>query len=265
MNLKLRCGRGWSSRFSVSRSPNSLKAELQLVLLSILLLVSLVKMSAADATNSSSVAAIAELTKPAKRLPFKDVILATTQHRILEFDTNNAAHVALRKKILQAAALAGERAGTNGLAAARANEAGNHIEPLVRAALQEAGLSARIPLTTTGEAQATGYPDIEILGDVPCYLELKTYNAATANTTQRSFYYSPSTHPKVTRDAFHLLLAYELKKTERAGKTTFLPTHWKLITLQDLEVDLKFEFNQSNRGLYGKDAAASVLGESETK
>ena len=64
---------------------------------------------------------------------------------------------------------------------------------------------------------------------------------------------------KVTRDALHLLLAYELEKQTRDGKTVFLPAHWKLITLQDLEVDLKFEFNQSNRGLYGREPA--VLGE----
>jgi hypothetical protein len=84
---------------------------------------------------------------------------------------------------------------------------------------------------------------------------LKTYNAATVHTTQRSFYYSPSETPKVARDAVHLLLAYELEKVERDGRTLFLPRHWKLLTLQDLEVDLKFEFNQSNRGLYGNGKA----------
>jgi hypothetical protein len=127
--------------------------------------------------------------------------------------------------------------------------------------LNQAGLPARTPVTTAGNAQETGYPDVEITGDPPCYLELKTYSAATVNTTQRSFYYSPSEHPKVTRDALHLLLAFELEKTERNGRTVFLPVHWKLLTLQDLEVDLKFEFNQSNRGLYGRDAAPAVLGE----
>jgi hypothetical protein len=216
-------------------------------------------------TNSTSIAALTELTKPAKKIPFKDVILATTQHRILDFDTNNPAHVALRKKILQAATLAGERVRTNGLAAARANEAGNQLEPFVRAALREFGLSARVPVTTAGEAQAVGYPDVEIPGEPHCYLELKTYSATTVNTTQRSFYYSPSERPKVTRDALHFLLAYELKKSDHGGKTVFIPTHWKLITLENLEVDLKFEFNQNNRGLYGREAGPAMLGESEIK
>ena len=119
--------------------------------------------------------------------------------------------------------------------------------------------------TAGGTAQEPGYPDVEIPGDPPCYLELKTYSATTANTTQRSFYYSPSDRPKVTRDALHLLLAYELEKVERDGKTVFIPAHWKLITLQDLHVDLKFEFNQSNRGLYGKEAGKALLGEGEAR
>lgn len=214
--------------------------------------------NAAD-TNRHAERLLAELVQPAKRVPFKTVLLATTGHRLLDLDTNNPAHVALHAKLLNAAALAGERARETGIAATRANEAGNQVERFVRDALKDAGLEARVPRNSAGRAQVTGYPDVEITGPVPCYLELKTYNAATVNTTQRSFYYSPSATPKVTRDALHLLLAYELEKVERDGNSVFLPRHWKLITLQDLEVDLKFEFNQSNRGLYGSTNAS--LGE----
>jgi hypothetical protein len=60
-----------------------------------------------------------------------------------------------------------------------------------------------------------------------------------------------------------LLLAYELEQTTRNGKAVFVPMHWKLITLQNLQVDLKFEFNQSNRQLYGDSSA--LLGEGEVK
>ena len=211
--------------------------------------------SRARNTNDALAAALAEIAKPSKALPFTAVIQATTGKRVLDFDTNNPAHVELRQKIIQAAALAGERARKEGLSTVRANEAGNHMEPFVRAALKDLGLATRVPITAAGQAQVAGYPDIEILGLVPSYLELKTYNAATANTTQRSFYYSPSAQPKVTRDALHLLLAYELDKKVRDGKTIFVPVRWRLISLQDLQVDLKFEFNQSNRGLYGNSRA----------
>jgi hypothetical protein len=216
-------------------------------------------------TNSGLNATLTEITRTTKQIPFKEVIEATTHFHVLDFNTNNPAHVQLRKKLLEAAELAGERAAMEGLQAERANEAGNHIEPFVRTALREAGLQARVPVNAIGDAQVTGYPDVEITGPTPCYLELKTYNAATTNTTQRTFYYSPSEHPKITRDALHFLLAYQLEKTARDGKTVFVPVHWKLITLQDLLVDLKFEFNQSNRGLYGSDAARALLSEGEVK
>ena len=212
-------------------------------------------------SNSPALATLAELGSGAKKIPFKEVIFATTHHRVLDFDTNNPAHVALHKNISTAARAAAAKARAAGFAAARANEAGNHIEAFVKTALNQTGLAARTPVTTGGDAQNTGYPDVEIQSDPPCYLELKTYNAATADTTQRSFYYSPSTHPKVTRDALHFLLAYQLEKSEHDGKTVFIPVHWKLLTLQDLQVDLKFEFNQSNRGLYGKEAGPALLAE----
>lgn len=248
----------------ILHSPANLSSAFLICVLLLALLFASTHVATA-ATNSPALSALSELVKPAKKIPFKDVILATTGYHLLDFDINNPAHIALHKKISTAAAAAAGTTRTNGLFAIRANEAGNHIEPFVKAALREAGLNARTPVTADGDAQTVGYPDIEILGDVPCYLELKTYNASTVNTTQRSFYYSPSTNPKVTHDALHLLLAYELEKIVRDGKTAFVPVHWKLITLQDLEVDLKFEFNQSNRGLYGKESGKALLGEGGNK
>lgn len=216
------------------------------------------------ATNSPTAAALAELTKPTKKVPFKEVIHATTQQRLLDFDTNNAAHREIFQRLTAAADTALTNARAAGLFSARANEAGNHMETFVKAALKTAGLIAQTPVTASGRAQSTGYPDVEITGAVPCYLELKTYSAETANTTQRSFYFSPSENPKVTRDALHLLLAYELEKIKRDNREVFVPVRWKLITLQDLTVDLKFEFNQSNRGLYGEGTKKALLGEGQS-
>jgi hypothetical protein len=249
------------------RTQRHLPAWLQIESLLIAMTVVVCNTHAAQTTttNSESRVPLAELTKHTKQIPFKEVILATTHHRVLDFDTNNAAHRDLFQRISTAAAAAAASARTNGLFSARANEAGNHMEAFVKDALRQAGLNARTPVTADGNAQEVGYPDVEIVGEPPCYLELKTYAASTVNTTQRSFYYSPSENPKVTRDALHLLLAYELERTERDGKTAFTPTHWKLITLQNLEVDLKFEFNQSNRGLYGKDAAKALLSEENAR
>ena len=53
-----------------------------------------------------------------------------------------------------------------------------------------------------------------------------------------------------------------MERAERDGQTVFVPVHWKLITLENLEVELKAEFNQSNRGLYGAGADKALLSES---
>jgi hypothetical protein len=257
-----------SSRLQISNSrevPNSkLRRSLSAILSASIFFVTSFAAQSSE-TNASLNLALRELSRAREPIPFRDVVAATTHFHVLNFETNNPAHVDLRAKILRAAMLAGERIAKDGIEAARANEAGNHIEPFVRTALREAGLQARVPVNTAGDAQITGYPDVEITAPTPCYLELKTYNATTANTTQRTFYYSPSEHPKITRDALHFLLAYELEKVSRDGKMVFIPVRWKLITLEDLLVELKFEFNQSNRGLYGAGASKALLSEGEIK
>ena len=116
-------------------------------------------------TNTPTAAALAELTKPAKQIPFKEVIHATTHHRLLDFDTNNVAHRELYQRLTAAAEAALTNARAAGLFSARANEAGNHMESFVKAALKTAGLVAQTPVTASGRAQSTGYPDVEITGE----------------------------------------------------------------------------------------------------
>jgi hypothetical protein len=47
----------------------------------------------AEETNSHLIATLGELIKPEKQIPFKDVIQARTHFHVLDFDTNNPAHV----------------------------------------------------------------------------------------------------------------------------------------------------------------------------
>jgi hypothetical protein len=134
---------------------------------------------------------------------------------------------------------------------------------LVKAALKAMSLGAQTPMTKDGKAKSAGYPDIEIRGNPPSYLECKTYNIKNVETTQRAFYFSPSERFKITCDALHLLLAFQLERAERNGKNAFVPVHWRLITLQDLQVDLKHEFNQHNRNMYGSGAAKALIAEAD--
>lgn len=190
--------------------------------------------------------------------PFAEVIRTTTGHEVVPFDRDNEAHRALLGKLTAAARRAGERARVEGIRRARANEAGLEIERHVRTALGEAGLTVETPVTRSGVARAVGYPDLAILADgAPCYLELKTHNARTVASSQRTFYYSPSADPKVTTNALHLLLAFELERSVEAGQTVFRPGGFRLVSLHAMPVRLKIEYNQSNRGMYG--GGADVL------
>lgn len=182
--------------------------------------------------------------------PFAEVIQRTTGHEIVTFDGTNAGHAALLEKLKAAAAAAARSASSAKIESARANEVGNAMEAHVLKALNDGGLKAHRPRTAAGRAQAAGYPDVELESDPPCYLELKTYNARTADSTQRTFYYSPAEETKVTRPALHLLLAFEMEQQKAGDRTIWVPVRFKLISLHDLVVRLKVEYNQSNRGLY---------------
>ena len=99
------------------------------------------------------------------------------------------------------------------------------------------------PKAKSGRKKASGYHDIKILyNDKVIYLDCKTYSSKTKEQTFRTFYFSPSDDPKITEDAFHFLLSYELKQTGRI----FVPVSWQLYTLENLWVQVKHEFNASN-------------------
>ena len=83
------------------------------------------------------------------------------------------------------------------------------------------------------------------------FFEVKTYNKKNANTTQRSFYFSPSSDPKVHSDGYHLAAVFEMK---RSGNN-YWPSAFKIVDLYGLECDLKSEFNPDNRRLYESDRA----------
>ncbi|MCX7887154.1 MAG: hypothetical protein N3B01_07895, partial [Verrucomicrobiae bacterium] len=206
-------------------------------------------------------AVIAQCLQPLKSVPFKAVIRAIAGCKVIDFDPTNEAHKQLAKTVTAAAQLAGKSAFETGIFTKRPNEAGNKIEPFVRTALAQLGLEAKTPTTPSGKTKVAGYPDIEVVSNPPCYLECKTYNISNVQATMRAFYISPSKQFKVTKDALHLLLAYQLESAERKDKIAFVPVRWKLITLHDLKVDLKYEFNQNNKNLYGQAAATTLIAE----
>jgi len=159
-------------------------------------------------------------------------------------------------KLIKAMKIATKTANQTGIFTNRPNEVGNHIEPFVRDAINIQGLKATIPITGSGKHKAVGYPDIEVRdngGDV-IYLECKTYNIKSIDSSLRAFYLQPSEDFKITADATHLLVGFEIKVENRNGRDAYVPTHWRLYTLDNLRVQVKHEFNASNVDIYKEES-----------
>ncbi|MBI5286749.1 MAG: hypothetical protein HY878_04060, partial [Deltaproteobacteria bacterium] len=99
---------------------------------------------------------------------------------------------------------------------------------------------------------------------VPYYLECKTYNAENIATTQRSFYFSPSDEFKVIYDAPHFLMSFEIYVAGEAGRNhIYKCNHYKILSLESLSLDVKYEFNSDNKRMYSGEAGAVILDEGE--
>ncbi|MFP4283118.1 MAG: hypothetical protein ACLFU2_10885 [Opitutales bacterium] len=164
-----------------------------------------------------------------------------------------------RPALAAAAHHALETIRAKGVTAGRPNEVGHAVEELLLEALRAAGFTVDRPLARSGRRRAAGYPDLEMTreGD-RFYVEVKTYHPRTENSTQRTFYLSPSGDPKVTQPAIHLLFAFAmLPDVDEPGR--YRAESMRVLDLHDLEVQLKFEYNAGNDDLYGAEAGLEVL------
>ncbi len=214
--------------------------------------------SAAEAERIKTL--IAQMREPLRSVPLNLVVEALTGHKVLPFDPAKPNHAEVLKRLNAAAAsVAAKIRSEGGIQSKRVNEVGNAIEQYVRDALTAQGMPATIPTgKKSGKARATGYPDIAFaFNGEYFYMDCKTYSAATANTSLRTFYLSPSDDPKISRDAVHLIISFE---TARAGDTYRL-VHYKLISLERLSLDVKYEFNSDNRRMYSDKHGAQTLGD----
>lgn len=195
---------------------------------------------------------ISKFLEPLKGIPYSVAIKVLTGYEVLPFDPSVEENEELLIALKDAAQIAGYRAYSEGILASRPNEAGNRIESFVLDALRSVGLTAEKPKTKKGYKKTAGYPDIEIIdrsGRV-VYLDCKTYSSKTKDQTFRTLYFSPSMDPKITKSAFHLALSFELDRERRGKKNVFVPVSWQLYTLERLNVQIKHEFNASNKDLY---------------
>ncbi len=208
---------------------------------------------------------IKQMIKPLKNIPFNLVIEALSGKKVIPFDFFDKDDKALLELLKEVAELAGKKINQNGIIRKRANEVGNDIEEFVKEALNEKNLKAETPISKKGHKKSTGYPDILFwYKGKPYYLECKTFNIQNIDTTQRSFYFSPSDDFKVIYDTHHFLLSYEMVVVGRKDdKNIFKTKHWKLLSIENLSVDVKYEFNSDNRRLYSNKDGAKILAQGD--
>jgi len=196
---------------------------------------------------------IKQMLKPLKDIPLSIVIESLSSHKIIPFKPKSKKDVQVLKVLKKVAKLAGSNVTKEGIRRKRPNEVGNDIEPFVHDALNRYGYSAMTPTTESGKMKSTGYPDLVFIDEFKRknYLECKTFNIDNVSTTQRSFYLSPSEDFKITCDAHHFVISFEVYVDGRDGdKNIYRCRSWKILSVENLLVDVKYEFNSDNLRLY---------------
>lgn len=195
---------------------------------------------------------IKQMLRPLKNVPFSLVIEGLSGNKVIPYDRKNGRHQEIIRLLESAAINAGKEINKNGIKRSRVDEVGNDIEKYVKTALNELGLNADTPSGKTGKKKSTGYPDILFWHkNIPYYLECKTYSIDNVNTTFRSFYLSPSKDFKIVYNTLHFLLSYEMFVFNNSdGQNIYRARHYKILSIEKLLTNVKYEFNTNNRELY---------------
>lgn len=199
--------------------------------------------------NGSLAVTLPSLRQPLKGIPFEVIVQHLYGTSVEKFDVTIPENMQILRLLSQAMQRVCREVQRDPIVRPRPNEVGNDMEPFVIQALHQERLLASRPRAVSGRGKSTGYPDIKIrTSGLSIYLEVKTFARRNYSTTQRSFYFSPTDDPKVTEDAHHLAVGFEI---ERTGNE-FTPVGFEIMDLYGLPCDLKSEFNSDNRRLYDK-------------
>lgn len=193
---------------------------------------------------------------PLKGVSLRDVIESLYGFKVLSFDKSDKKDIVVLGVLKRAADDAAKSVNKKGITMSRPNEVGNAMEPFVEQALNNLDYKTGSPLTESGVRRSAGYPDLEFVDEFrrTNYLEVKTFNIVNISTTQRSFYFSPAEDPKITKDAHHFVISFEIYIDGRSkGKNIYKCKSWKILSVENLKVDVKYEFNADNARLYSKD------------
>jgi hypothetical protein len=197
-------------------------------------------------------------------IPFARVVEATSGHQVLPVIKNDAIDSQMLQLVSSAlkACLAQVEVPEHPIhQVGRVNEISRYIEDILFVELNRSeGYTCTIPVNASGDLQRSGYPDLRfehVESGRVFYIDPKIYKSESERSSFRTFYFEPKDETnKILDDASHLILGIA-----HAGKVDELwqLSSWQIIDLVAFKVQLKAEFQASNRDLYHEDA---VLGKS---
>jgi hypothetical protein len=198
-----------------------------------------------------------------RALPFSEVISAATGKQVHALDLNDETDQRVLKQLRAALDEVVRRMNAPDAAiqsVARINEVSSHFEDMTREILGAVpGLSCDFPRTAQEKIQRSGYPDLRLVDNETkrvYYLDPKLYAVGSRESSFRTFYFEPKVATnKVRDDAVHLILGFE-HEPRKAGHWNF--TRWDIVDLAHFKVELKAEFQGSNRDMYRPEAIVAT-------
>jgi len=193
------------------------------------------------------------------RVTLGEVVEATTGKKVLPFPAEGdavAARILAALKNALATTLEQANAANSGAKKqARINEVSRFFEDHLRELLNAtSGFTCDWPKTKDGKVQRSGYPDLRLVHHASgrvTYLDPKVYAADSGESSFRTFYFEPGEGTgKITEDAHHLILGIAHDGNTGAWKFT----GWKVVDVSQISLQLKAEFNASNREMYAREA-----------
>ena len=187
---------------------------------------------------------------------FSKVVEAATGQRVLRYDPARDDHRAMIAHLSQGlnVVLESLRQPTHTAhQAGRINEVSRFFEEALLVQLaKNPRYDCATPKTAAGDHQRAGYPDLRIADretGLIAYLDPKLYAADSRASSFRTFYFEPKSETnKILDDALHLIAGIAHSGRNNAGTWQF--TDWTLVDLANFRVQLKAEFQSSNRELY---------------
>lgn len=176
------------------------------------------------------------------RLTFETIVENAFGKRVISWDGSH------RDELENSIRIGVDQFNRSGSSADRMNEVGTLLEDCLRGAMTESGLAVGIPKTRSGRVQRSGYPDLRLeLDKRVYYIEVKTFSTSSIGSSQRTFYVSNSVDPKVTEDAVHLLIGFEVDKK---SDDSYRVIRFLCRDIRKLACKVKIEFNASNLDMY---------------